>query len=109
MNQSEQKYNDRADKIDSLLCVGLDTDTAKIPERFRTEEFPQFAFNKHIIETTAPFASAFKLNIAFYEARGAEGMKELEMTMEYLRSAYPDVFLICDAKRGDLENTNEQY
>lgn len=109
MNVALQKYNNRVEKADSLLSVGLDPDVAKMPERFRGEEFPQFAFNKYIIDATAEHVSAFKPNIAFYEARGAAGIKELEMTMEYIHSAHPDVFTICDAKRGDIGNTNERY
>ena len=70
------KYNQRAKKINSLLCVGLDADFKKIPDKFLTDEMPQFAFNKYIIEETHEYAAAFKINIAFYEARGDQGLKE---------------------------------
>lgn len=103
------KYNRRADKINSLLCVGLDPDFDKLPERFKTEEFPQFKFNKYIIDETAGYAAAFKANIAFYEARGEQGVRELKLTMDYLRQKYVDVFTICDAKRADIGNTNNGY
>lgn len=103
------KYNQRAKKINSLLCVGLDTDVAKIPERFLKMEFPQFEFNKWIIEETHEYASAYKPNFAFYETRGAQGVKELEMTMDYLVKNHPDIFTIADAKRGDIGNTNKAY
>jgi orotidine-5'-phosphate decarboxylase len=103
------KYERRVDAVNSLLCVGLDTDFDRLPTRFREEKFPQFAFNQFIIEQTAPFAAAFKPNIAFYEARGETGWRELRMTVEYLRDRYPDVLTICDAKRGDMANTTEGY
>jgi len=103
------KYNKRAKKINSLLCIGLDTDFAKIPERFLKMEFPQFEFNKWIIGETHEYASAYKPNSAFYEARGEKGIKELKMTMEYLVKNHPDIFTILDAKRGDIGNTNNGY
>ena len=103
------KYNDRAKKINSLLCVGLDPDFAKLPEQFKSLEFPQFEFNKWIIEETHEYAAAYKPNMASYEIRGAKGVQELEMTIEYLRKNHGDIFTICDAKRGDIGNTNELY
>jgi orotidine 5'-phosphate decarboxylase subfamily 2 len=106
---SIDKYNQRAKKINSLLCVGLDSDFNKIPKRFLDNESPQFEFNKWIIEETHEYAAAFKANSAFYEARGDKGMKELKMTMDYLIEKYPDIFTICDAKRADIGNTNNGY
>src|SRR3989338_7892695 len=103
------KYNQRAKKINSLLCVGLDADFKKIPDKFLTDEMPQFAFNKYVIGETHEYAAAFKMNIAFYEARGDQGLKELKETTEYLRVYYPDIFLICDSKRADIGNTNQGY
>lgn len=103
------KYNKRVDKVNSLVCVGLDSDFEKLPERFKQKEFPQFEFNKWIIDQTAEFAAAFKPNSAFYEARGDQGIKELKMTMEYLQKNYADIFTILDAKRGDIGNTNNGY
>ena len=103
------KYNQRAKKINSLLCVGLDSDFSKIPEHFLKMEFPQFEFNKWIIEETNEYTAAYKPNSAFYEARGDKGIKELKMTMEYLTKNYPDIFTILDAKRADIGNTNNGY
>src|SRR5882724_11407263 len=104
-----EKYNARADKANSLLCVGLDTEFEKLPERFHNLPQPQFEFNKYIIEQTAAHAAAYKLNSAFYEARGEQGWREMKLTVDYLRKNYADIFLICDAKRGDVGNTMAQY
>jgi orotidine-5'-phosphate decarboxylase len=104
-----EKFEKRAKKINSLLCVGLDADFAKIPQRFLDMEFPQFEFNKYIIEETHEFTSAYKPNSAFFEARGDQGIKELKMTIDYLNKFYPDIVSILDAKRGDIGNTNNGY
>jgi len=103
------KYNKRAKKINSLLCVGLDTDFNKIPKKFLKKKFPQFEFNKWIIKETHEYAAAYKPNSAFYEARGDKGIQELKMTMDYLIKNHPDIFTILDAKRGDIGNTNNGY
>src|SRR3989344_1396464 len=104
-----EKYNKRARKINSLLCVGLDSDFAEIPEKFKQMEFPQLEFNKWIIEETHEYVAAFKANSAFYEARGDKGIKELKMTMDYLIACHSDIFTILDAKRADIGNTNNGY
>src|SRR3989344_6113517 len=104
-----EKYNLRAKKINSLLCVGLDSDFEKLPERFKQMEFPQFEFNKWIIGETHEYAAAYKPNSAFYEARGDKGIRELKMTMDYLIAKYPDIFTILEAKRADIGNTNNGY
>ena len=90
----------------SFLCVGLDTDIKKIPAFLLTEYDPVYEFNKRIINATVPYAVAFKINSAFYEARGPEGWRSLERTMKLI----PDnVLKIADAKRGDIKNTGEHY
>ncbi len=104
-----QKYDERAKKINSLLCVGLDADISKLPERFLKLEFPQFEFNKYIIEETHEYTSAYKPNSAFYEAEGDKGIKELKMTIDYINEKYSDIVTILDAKRGDIGNTNNGY
>src|SRR6185503_15785244 len=104
-----QKFDQRADVINSLLCVGLDPDIRKLPEQFKTAAYPQFEFNKWIIDQTAEFTAAFKPNIASYEVQGDQGWKELKMTIEYLRKNHPDIFTICDAKRADIDYTSELY
>lgn len=103
------KYNRRARKINSLLCIGLDADFAKIPKRFLKMKFPQFEFNKWIIKETHEYAAAFKANSAFYEARGDKGIAELKMTIDYLNKNHPDIFTILDAKRADVDSTNQGY
>lgn len=109
MSAAIQKVATRVRAIQSCLCVGLDPDFSKLPERFLQEEFPQFAFNRWIIEQTHDLAAAYKPNSAFYEARGEQGIQELRLTVEYLQQNHPDIFLIDDAKRGDIESTNDGY
>jgi orotidine-5'-phosphate decarboxylase len=109
MNTVLHMYEQRAAASGSLLCVGLDPEIERIPERFRAEEWPLFAFNRWIIEQTQPYVAAYKPNMAFYEARGVNGLRELEMTMDYLCSAHPEIVTICDAKRADIGNTNRGY
>lgn len=104
-----EKYNCRVDEVNSLLCVGLDSDMRFIPHQFRDDPFPQFAFNRWVIEQTINYTSAYKPNMAFYEARGDRGLSELKMTVDYLRERHPGVFTICDAKRGDIGPINAGY
>ncbi len=104
-----EKYNNRAQAVDSLLCVGLDADFAKIPEQFLKTEFPQFEFNKWIIDETHEYVAAFKPNSAFYEARGDQGIRELKMTIDYINKNHGDIVTILDAKRADIGNTNNGY
>ncbi len=93
----------------SFLCVGLDSDIAKLPKHLLEKEDAVFEFNKAIIDATAPYTVAYKPNLAFYESRGLEGWKDLEKTVKYLNSNYPEIFLIADAKRGDIGNTSRMY
>lgn len=93
----------------SFLCVGLDSDIAKIPSHLLEEEDPVFAFNKAIVDATAEVAIAYKPNIAFYECRGVEGWRSLEKTVAYIKENYPEIFTIADAKRGDIGNTSQMY
>ncbi len=88
----------------TMLCVGLDTDISKIPEHISMIDF-----NKAIIDATAPYCIAYKPNLAFYEAYGLEGMRLLEQTVDYIRTNYPEQFIISDAKRGDIGNTAKMY
>ena len=93
----------------SFLCVGLDTDLRKVPQCILGEEDPIFAFNRAIIDATAPYCVAYKPNLAFYEAEGVKGLAAFEKTVQYLKEHYPDQMIIADAKRGDIGNTSEMY
>ncbi len=94
----------------SFLCVGLDTDIRKIPQFIIEEsEEPLFAFNKAIIDATQHLCVAYKLNLAFYECMGSFGVKSLETTIRYIQENYPEIFIICDGKRGDVGPVSEFY
>jgi orotidine-5'-phosphate decarboxylase len=98
-------------KKQSFLCVGLDTDVNKIPE-FMFDKYEGdyiYEFNKQIIDATAKYCVAYKPNLAFYESLGLQGWDVLERTVDYIRTNYPDMFLIADAKRGDIGNTSAMY
>ena len=106
---NKQQLFEQIKKKQSFLCVGLDTDINKIPQELLTFEDPIFEFNKQIINQTAPFAVAYKPNTAFYEVYGAKGWQSLERTIQYIQSNYPEIFVIADAKRGDIGNTSANY
>ncbi|MFT6970152.1 MAG: orotidine-5'-phosphate decarboxylase [Roseivirga sp.] len=93
-------------KKESYLCVGLDTDINKIPAHLLEFEDPIFEFNKQIIDATADFTVAYKPNTAFYEAYGVKGWQSLEKTIAYIPK---DIFILADAKRGDIGNTSKMY
>lgn len=93
----------------TFLCVGLDTDTKKIPQHLLSMDDPVFEFNKAIIDATADYCVAYKPNIAFYECNGVKGWVSLEKTIEYLKTNYPNHLIIADAKRGDIGNTSAMY
>jgi len=105
----QDKLDKAVEKNNSLLCVGLDSNFDKLPEKFKKLSNPQFEFNKWVIEQTHDLVCAYKPNWAFYEARGDQGMKELKLTMKYLKKKYPEVITIADAKRADIGSTNEGY
>ena len=109
----------------SMLCVGLDVDYNKMPEHVKAlarkgevaikgELFKGTArsiveFNKAIVDATAAHCVAYKPNLAFYECYGIDGMRALDATVDYIRTHYPEIFLIADAKRGDIGNTAKMY
>ncbi|MFD2936868.1 orotidine-5'-phosphate decarboxylase [Spirosoma flavum] len=102
-------YSELSEQIfqkQSYLCVGLDTDSRKLPPHLLTEADPVFTFNKAIIDATIDFAVAYKPNIAFYEAQGPRGWESLQKTLDYIPK---DCFTIADAKRGDIGNTSDLY
>jgi len=93
----------------SFLCIGLDSDIEKIPAFLLEKKNPVFEFNRRIIDATHNFAVAYKPNVAFYEASGHAGWLALEATVDYIKKKYPDIFVIADAKRGDIGNTSMMY
>jgi orotidine-5'-phosphate decarboxylase len=92
---------------DSLLCVGLDPDLARFPAHLKDQADAIVQFCKAIIDATADLACAFKPQIAYFAALGAED--QLEEICSYLRATYPHIPLILDAKRGDIGATAHQY
>lgn len=108
MDKLEQLLDQMAAKR-SCLCVGLDTDLNKLPESLHYADDAVFEFNRRIIEATLLFAVAFKLNTAFYEARGIPGLQSLEKTLNFIKSLNEPCLVIADAKRGDIGNTAEAY
>ncbi len=90
----------------SLLCVGLDVDPAKLPAQFRSNDDGPLEFNRRIIEATQEFACAYKINLAFYEVLGDTGMEIIRKTIRHIPG---DTVIIGDAKRGDIGNTAEKY
>ena len=108
-NFTERLHNAQA-ACDSMVCVGLDPDVAKLPDSLRQKHArPEAAildFNSAIIQATAPYACAYKLNAAFYENLGSNGFSTLAATIDLLPS---HALCIVDAKRGDIGNTARSY
>jgi orotidine-5'-phosphate decarboxylase len=88
------------------ICVGLDTNLEKIPSHLLTDKNPVLEFNRQIVEATKNSAAAYKINLAFYECNGTEGLKNLEETLALIPS---DILTIADGKRGDIGNTSKMY
>lgn len=97
------------DKKQTLLCVGLDPDVEKIPKHLLELEDPLFEFCKQIVDATHDLAIAFKPNTAFFEAHGVKGWQSLEKIANYIKTNYPELFLIADAKRGDIFHSSKMY
>ena len=110
---NKQQIIDNIARKGSFLCVGLDTDLKKMPQHIidnsATTAEAIFTFNKAIIDATAPYCVAYKPNLAFYECFGIEGWQAFEQTVQYIKTNYPDQFIIADAKRGDIGNTSAMY
>jgi orotidine-5'-phosphate decarboxylase len=105
------KFSERLDRAhaaaDSLVCVGLDPDLARLPEDLRSDREPLLAFNRRIVDATHDLCAAYKPQIAFYSALGKEA--ELAASIRYIRERAPAALVILDAKRGDIGNTAEAY
>ncbi len=94
-------------KNNSMVCVGLDPDKAKLPAVLQQEKHPVFAFNRALIDATKHAVCAYKPQAAFYAGQQAE--EELLMTMEYLQKVCPEIPVILDVKRGDIGSTAMMY
>lgn len=107
-----QKYKKQWD-LGHFVCVGLDPEVEKIPHVLKNTnddiEDLIFEFNKAIIDATHEVAATFKPNSAFYEAEGEEGWEALKKTTDYIKSTYPEIPVILDAKRADIGNTSRMY
>ncbi|MEY3690151.1 MAG: hypothetical protein RIT37_1713 [Bacteroidota bacterium] len=106
MMNAIDKMNARQLAISSRLCIGLDTELSKIPQYLLSDESPIVSFNQQIIEATSEFASAYKINTAFYEQYGVKGWEALTQTIESIPN---DIITIADAKRADIGNTSSAY
>ena len=106
---TRQELFEIINKKRSFLCVGLDTDINKIPKQLLSTDDPIFEFNKQIVDATHEVTVAYKPNLAFYESLGSKGWDSLEKTVNYIRSVTSDIFIIADAKRGDIGNTSAMY
>ena len=107
------KYKDKLARIqkknNSFVCVGLDSDLNKLPKFLLESHYPQFTFNKAIIDATHNFVCAYKPNSAFYEVQGEYGILQLKMTCDYLREKYKQIPIILDVKRADIGESNDRY
>jgi orotidine 5'-phosphate decarboxylase subfamily 2 len=106
MNNFIEKINLNIINKHSYVCVGLDIDLEKIPDKFKKSNDPIFEFNKYIIDLTKDYTAAYKPNMAFYEMYGLAGLKALYETIRYIPKEIP---VILDAKRGDIGNTSKAY
>jgi orotidine-5'-phosphate decarboxylase len=105
----QQQLDAAIENNNSLLCVGLDPVLGKLPQHLQKTEFPFFTFNKALIDATHDLVCAYKPNSAFYEALGEKGIGELKKTCDYIKTQYPEIPIILDAKRGDIGSTNAGY
>lgn len=104
----KDKLSKSVKKNRSLLCVGLDPDSERIPDSISGED-RQFEFLKAIVNATSDLVCAFKPNSAFFEAEGANGIEQLKKVCDYINSKHPEIPIILDAKRADIGNTNVGY
>ena len=107
MSNFYKKLFNSWNRQNSLLCVGLDPDLTRLPEVVRSGREPLYLFNKEIIDATAQWVCSFKPQIAYYSAIGAEA--QLEKTIHYIKSKYPEITVVLDAKRGDIGSTAKMY
>lgn len=104
-----KKYATRRERLNSLLCIGIDPEKEKLPHSCLLSEIPLFTFSKAIIDATHMYASAWKPNVAFFERFGSSGFLEFERYIQYCKDTDPNIPIVADAKRGDLANTAKEY
>ncbi len=90
-----------------MLCVGLDPDPSKFPDGVERTPRGVLDFCRLVVDATAHTVCAFKPQIAYFAALGAE--RELELLCAHVRATAPAAVLILDAKRGDIGSTAERY
>jgi len=98
----------------SNICVGLDPELQKIPDWFLnlhvdSPKSALLAYCEEIVKATAPFACAFKINSAFFEAQGGAGFSAMAELFNFIQTNYPEHIPLWDAKRGDIGNTAKEY
>ncbi|MEW5702351.1 MAG: orotidine-5'-phosphate decarboxylase [Candidatus Zixiibacteriota bacterium] len=106
MGDCLEKLGRRFETTGARLCIGLDPDRAKMPAIMAQGPSPLFEFCRRIVVTTAPYAAAYKPNLAFFEAQGSDGIAQLEELVAEIPEEIP---VILDAKRGDIGNTAAMY
>jgi orotidine-5'-phosphate decarboxylase len=99
LRQSQEDHN-------SLLCIGLDPDPAKLPRPLQGKDDGVLAFNRGIIEATKDVTCSYKLNLAFFEALGERGWHILRETLALIPR---EIITIADGKRGDIGNSSAMY
>lgn len=100
------KYQARWRSTASLVCVGLDPEFSKLPDCVKSAANPIWEFNRALIDATAPYACAFKPNLAFYLADGLRGLEALQLSIDHIPDAIP---VILDCKVGDIGSTMQGY
>ncbi len=100
------KVEERKNEVGNVLVIGLDTNVERLPKGFSKDASGVYQYNKYLIESTRDFACAYKINSAFYEMLGPEGMRTMYKTRELIGDDIPTIY---DAKRGDISSTAEAY
>lgn len=102
-----EKLQNRWAESQSLLCVGLDPDKHRLPEHLKGKDYAFYEFCTAIVDATAPYACAFKPQIAYFASRGAE--EQLKAIISYIHENYPNIPVVLDSKRGDIGSTAKHY
>ncbi|MCK5832783.1 orotidine-5'-phosphate decarboxylase [bacterium] len=109
MNDFFRKIETNFKSRGTCLCVGLDPDPLRIPERYKSSTTPIYDFLADIVNATSDLVCSYKPNMAFFESAGPEGLIQLAKLIEHIRNVDPEIPIILDAKRGDIGNTAKHY